>query len=469
MNFETLFIDGKWTDAHSSERIEVEDPATLQIIAKVPAGNQQDVDAAVEAASRAFEPWNGTSVSERILIVERAKDILNERLEEILDLEVRELGSPVSWAKNAHVKGPIKRIEHFLKVMRRFPLEEELSKSRILREPIGVVAAITPWNYPLGQIVQKIIPAMLTGNTVVLKPSQNTPLTSYILCDAFAQAGLPAGVLNLVTGRGAEVGNALATHPKVDMVSFTGSTVGGREVSKLALESIKKISLELGGKSPLLVLRGADYETAVRRAMDSVFYNTGQTCAALTRMIVPREDLPQIEKLLIEGSSSYLVGDPKDEKIAVGPLSSRKQFDKVKKYMEIGISEGARLIVGEVPKDPEGGYFVQPSVFTNVGNDMTIAREEIFGPVLCLIPYTDEKEAIRIANDSIYGLSGAVFGPEDKAREAALLLRTGTVYINEGRWDADAPFGGYKQSGIGREGGLFGLEEFVEIKTIFDK
>lgn len=469
MNFEKLFIDGKWTEAHSSERIEVENPATLERIAKVPAGDKEDVQAAVEAARRAFEGWCKTPLSKRIAITAKAKDILNERFDEILELEIRELGSPISWTKNAHVKGPIKRIEHFLKIIEGFSFEEELGKSRIVREPVGVIAAITPWNYPLGQIVQKVIPAILTGNTVVLKPSQNTPLTSYILCEAFEQAGLPAGVLNLVTGRGAEVGNALATHPQVDMVSFTGSTDGGREVAKLALNGIRKIALELGGKSPLLVLRGANLEKAVRRAMDSVFYNTGQTCAALTRMIVPKEYLPQIEKLLQEGSLSYAVGDPTDEKVAVGPLASRKQFDKVKKYMEIGVAEGARLIVGKIPKEPKGGYFVEPSVFSDVRRDMVIAQEEIFGPVLCLIPYESEEEGIAIANDSIYGLSGAVFGPEEKAGEVALSLRTGTVYINEGRWDADAPFGGYKQSGIGREGGLFGLEEFVEIKTIFDK
>lgn len=469
MNFEKLFINGCWQEAHSNEWIEVENPATLEIIAKVPSADAQDVDRAVEAAYQAFENWRMTPLAQRVEIVRKAKDFLNERFDEILYWEVRELGSPVSWTKNAHVKGPIKRIEHFLKVIDQFDFEQELSKSRILKEPVGVVAAITPWNYPLAQIVQKVIPALLTGNTVVLKPSQNTPLTAYILCEAFAQADLPAGVLNLVSGRGAEVGNALAIHPKVDMVSFTGSTSGGREVARLALGSIKKISLELGGKSPLLVLRGADYTKAVRTAMDSVFYNTGQTCAALTRMIVPREALKEIEELIQRDIANYPVGDPQEEQVVVGPLSSRKQFDKVKKYLQIGIEEGARLIAGAVPQQVEKGYFVKPAVFSDVDNAMTIAREEIFGPVLCLIPYEREEEGISIANDSVYGLSGAVFGPKEQAEKAAQAMRTGTVYINEGRWDADAPFGGYKQSGIGREGGLFGLEEFVEIKTIFDK
>lgn len=468
MNYDKLFIGGDWVDSQSADWIEVENPTSLEIIAKVPAANEKDVDLAVQAAADAFPTWRYSSLEERIRVVEQTYQLMAERLEEIAQLEVAELGAPIVWSRNAHAKGPVKRIQHFLKIFKDFSWEEKFPKSRVIKEPVGVVAAITPWNYPLGQIVQKVIPALLTGNTVVLKPSQNTPLSAYILCQAFADAGLPKGVLNMVTGRGGEVGNRLATHPQVDMVSFTGSTSGGKEVAKLAMDSVKKVALELGGKSPMVVLEGADYELAVQSALESVFYNTGQTCAALTRMIVPQKDLPQIESLVLQYAKEYVVGNPSEEKIHIGPLSSRKQFDKVKGYLEKGIEEGATLLLGEIPSDWEQGYFVKPAVFTKVKNSMTIAQEEIFGPVLCLIPYESAEEALDIANDSIYGLSGAVLGPEEQAKKMALALRTGSVYVNESPWDPDAPFGGYKQSGFGREGGLYGLEEFVQLKTMFD-
>ncbi len=370
---------------------------------------------------------------------------------------------------DAHVNGPIKRYENFLKIAKSFKYEQELDHAMVLKEPVGVVACLTPWNYPLGQVVQKVIPALLTGNTVVLKPSQNTPLSAFLLAESFDKAGLPKGVFNLVTGAGSEVGNVMASHPKVDMVSFTGSTDGGKEVAKLAIDSVKKIALELGGKSANVLLEGADYKKAVRRGLSSTFYNTGQTCAALTRMIVPKQALDEIEQIVIDEAKNFKVGSPDAQDTDIGPLSSKKQFDKVKRYLEIGLEEGAKLMLGEVPKSPSKGYYVNPAVFTNVKNSMRIAQEEIFGPVMVIIPYDTVDEAVQIANDSIYGLSGAVFGPQEKAEEVAKRIKTGSIYVNSGRHDALAPFGGYKQSGIGREGGYYGIEEFLETKSYFAK
>ncbi len=469
MNFEKLFINGRWISSHSGKWIDVENPCSGEAFARVPAGDGADVDLAVEAAADAFDGWWHTPVEERKAILQKALDFLYERIDEIVELEVLELGSPVGWAMTAHAKGPLKRYEHFLKIIDDFAFEEDMGRSKVVKEPVGVVACLTPWNYPLEQIHQKVIPAVLTGNTVVLKPSQVTPLSAYILCEALESAGLPKGVFNLVTGRGGEVGNFMCTHPKVDMVSFTGSTSGGKEVGKLALDSIKKITLELGGKSALVVLKGADLKGAVQTAMGSSFNNTGQTCSALTRLIVPTEDLAEVESLAKQYYGYYTVGNPKDPDTKVGPLSSKKQLKRVKGYLEEGIAEGAKLLLGEVPEEGEGGYFVKPAVFTNVTGDMVIAQEEIFGPVLSILPYETKEEALALANGTIYGLDGAVFGPAREAEEFALAMRTGRVYVNGGRWDPNGPFGGYKQSGLGRESGQYGLEEYLEIKSLFDR
>lgn len=466
---ENLYIDGRWLPSNSDEWIEVENPATLEIIGKVPRGNEIDVDIAVEAAYRAFQDWSKTTVPHRIELMNKALDYLFTQKDLLIDLEVKELGAPKKWAERAHVNGPIARLENYIKLIKKYEFITPLTHGEIIREPIGVVGCLTPWNYPLGQVMQKVIPAILTGNTVVLKPSQIAPLSSVILAHAFDHAGFPKGVFNLVTGRAGEVGNALATHPKVSMISFTGSTSGGKEVSSMAMESVKKIALELGGKSANIILKGADYKQAVKTNLSSCYDNTGQTCAALTRMLVPREDLSEIEHLVIELTKSYTVGDPTLETTDIGPLASRKQFDKVKKYIELGLEEGARMIVGSVPDDCKSGYYVSPVVFSDVKNHMTIAQNEIFGPVICIIPYDSKEEAVKIANDSIYGLSGAVFGPDDVAYEVALQIKTGTVYVNNGKRDIDAPFGGYKQSGIGREGGIHGIEEFLEIKSVFSE
>jgi acyl-CoA reductase-like NAD-dependent aldehyde dehydrogenase len=469
MNFDQLYIGGKWIPSDSGDWIDVENPATREIIGRVPRGNGVDVDKAVKAASLAFSDWANTSVEERIGYMEKVLEYMLSQKQLLIDLETGELGAPVKWAERAHVNGPIGRLENFIRLIGKYEFVSELKHGKVVKEPIGVVGCLTPWNYPLGQVMQKIVPAILCGNTVVLKPSQIAPLSAGVLAKAFEYAGVPDGVFNLVTGRAGEVGNALALHEKVDMISFTGSTNGGKEVGKLALEGVKKIALELGGKSANVILKGADYEKAVKTGLSSCFDNTGQTCAALTRMLVPRDELSKIEDMIIEHAKTFIVGDPKLVTTHIGPLASLKQYEKVKKYIEIGIEEGARLIVGEVPGAIETGYFVKPCVFTDVRNDMRIAQEEIFGPVICVIPFDTIEEAIEIANDTIYGLSGAVFGPKEDAKRVALAMKTGSVYINDGKRDIDAPFGGYKQSGIGREGGTYGIDEFLEIKAVFDE
>ena len=473
MFYNKLYIDGKWISSNLDELIEVENPATRKIIGTVPKGNEVDVDLAVRSAANAFLTWKDTPVEKRIAYMEKALEHLKSQKENLISMEVSELGAPLKWAERAHVMGPIIRFENYIRLIKNFNFSEKLKHATIVKEPIGVIGCLTPWNYPLGQIMQKVIPAILTGNTVVLKPSQIAPLSSVILAEAFHKAELPKGVFNLVTGRAGEVGNALAKHNAINMISFTGSTTGGKEVAKLALEDIKKVALELGGKSPLVILEDANLELAVKAGLSSCYDNTGQTCAALTRMIVPQSKLKEVESLIIDLSKNYIVGDPEDVNTHMGPLASYKQYEKVRSYIKLGIYEGANLIVGEIPKPLDelngDGYYVKPTVFTNVHNNMRIAREEIFGPVICIISYNNIDEAVKIANDTVYGLSGAVFGSEELANKIALEIRSGSVYVNDGKRDIDAPFGGYKQSGIGREGGIPGIEEFLEIKSVFNE
>lgn len=468
MEFERLYINGEWVEPASANRIEVENPATMEKFAKVPASTPAEVDAAVNAAAAAFETWQYSDLEDRIAICQRMLEIFTAKRDEIIDLEVAELGTPRQIAAANHFDFQVARMETYIRLAPEVPLMERLEESTLYREPVGVVAAITPWNYPLGQVVQKIMPAILMGNTVVLKPSQHTPLTVYYLVDAFHEAGLPAGVLNLVTGRGADVGDLLAKHEKVDMVSFTGSTSGGIQVGRQALGTVKKVHLELGGKSPCVLLPEGDIDTVLRTCLNSCLSNCGQTCSALTRLIVPDYFKEIVERRILQLLDEYPVGDPLDPASKVGPLSGRKQFDKVKKYIQIGLDEGAHLLTGKVPEEPTHGYYVDPVVFTDVTNDMQIAREEIFGPVICLITYKNLDEALAIANDSPYGLSGAVCGPMDEAVKFARKLKTGNVYINNCPRDITAPFGGYKQSGIGREGGIEGIMEFTQSKVIFN-
>lgn len=469
MNFEKLYIGGQWVSSASGKWIDVENPAAGTIFARVPAGNAADVDAAVQAARRAFPHWASVSLAGRIAVMKRMLTHLKAVRSQIIDLEVRELGSPVSFAETAHCDYQYTRIQSYIDLAPQVDAVRKLPASTVYREPVGVVGCITPWNYPLGQVVQKVIPAILMGNTVVLKPSQHTPLTCYLLVQAFADAGLPDGVLNLVTGRGAEVGNVLSGHPQVDMISFTGSTSGGITVARKALESVKKISLELGGKSPCILLRSDDYLQGLRLCLNSIFLNAGQTCTALSRLLIPLEDKEKIEALLKELVHEYPIGDPSDPQTKVGPLASLQQFQKVSAYLHTGLQEGALLLTGKIPDSAGHGYYVSPAVFTNVTNDMKIAREEIFGPVLCVLTYKNVEEAIQIANDTPYGLNAAVCGPDkQEAIRVARRIQSGNIYINDGPRDTAAPFGGYKKSGLGREGGIDGMIEFTQQKALFD-
>lgn len=467
MDYTKLYINGEWVESNSKEFIEVENPANREIIAKVPKGNKADVDYAVKSAREAFETWQYTDLSTRISLMEKFLEELFRREDEIADIIVKELGRGKEYALKVHTTSFLKDGENYVRIAKEYKFEEDMGDHIIRKEPIGVVAALTPWNYPLGQVTKKIIPAMLTGNTVILKPSQYTPLVTYILADAIDKVGFPKGVFNLVTGTGDEVGNLLVEHKDVDMVTFTGSTKVGKEVAQKAMKGIKRITLELGGKSPSIILKGADIELAVKKTLDTVYINVGQTCSALTRLLVPEDEKEKIEEVVINKTKEYSFGDPSLSPTNIGPLVSEEQFLRVKSYIEKGIEEGARMIYGEVPKSYDKGYYVTPVVFSDVNNNMVIAREEIFGPVLCIIPYKDKEEAIRIANDTVYGLSAAVFGPDEEAWEVAKKIKSGNVIVNEGRFTRNAPFGGFKQSGLGREGGIFGMEEFLEIKAVF--
>lgn len=461
-----LFIGGKWVEGHSGQWIEVENPATGEIFAKVPAGDETDVNRAVSAAQAALKVWRGYSAEERAILLEKVADYLDDHLDEIAEMVTKELGAPVSMAKDWHCSPAPDEARYFAQMARTFEYDSAVPGAIIAREPVGIVAGMTPWNYPLDQITIKIFPALAAGNVVILKPSQYTPLVSYFVAKAIEHAGFPCGVFNLITGRGGEVGNVLAAHPDIQMISFTGSTKAGREVGCLALNNIKKITLELGGKSPAVLLCDGDLATAVNVTLTDCFMNTGQTCSALTRLLVPRGRLAEVEAEIIRRSQDFKVGDPTDPETAVGPLIHKNAFRKVKRYIELGLAEGAKIIVGQVPEERERGYYVSPVVFSEVDSSMRIAQEEIFGPVLCLLPYDAEEEALAIANDSPYGLSGAVFGEEKHAIAFARKIESGGVRINEGALTLGAPFGGYKQSGIGREYCQTQFEEYLEIKSI---
>lgn len=468
MDFEKLYIDGEWTPASSGEWIDVENPADMKIFARVPRGAAEDIDRAARAAKAAFPAWAAKPLSERIALMERFLAIFRSQEEEIIDLEIKELGAPWAFAKSSHCEYQYTRVRSYIDLAPEVPMVEKMPLSTVYREPVGVVGCITPWNYPLGQVVQKVIPALLMGNTVVLKPSQHTPLSCYLMADAFDRAGFPKGVFNMVTGRGAEVGDAMAAHPMIDMISFTGSTSGGIQVARQALGTVKRITLELGGKSPDIFLPMDDYDTAIRCCFNSIFLNSGQTCTALSRLIIPKSEEAKIEARLAAIVKEYTVGDPADHSVKVGPLASLSQYRKVKSYIEKGIAEGARLLAGGVPGAPVRGYYVEPTIFTGCTMDMTIARDEIFGPVLCVFTYETEDEAVALANDTRYGLNAAVYGPKERAVAVAKKIRAGNVYINDSPRDTAAPFGGYKESGLGREGGVYGMLEFTQQKALFD-
>ena len=470
MDYTKLYINGEWIPGASGDCIEVENPATLEKFAKVPAGNGVDVDKAAKAAHAAFPAWAATPLSDRIALMEKFLSIFKSQEDDLIDITIQELGSPYTFTKASQVEYQYVRTRSYIDLAPSVPMVEKMAASTTYREPVGVIGCITPWNYPLGQVIQKIIPAMLMGNTVILKPSQHTPLSSYFLADAFEKAGFPKGVFNLVTGRGGEVGNALSSHPLVDMISFTGSTSGGITVGKKALESVKHISLELGGKSPYVILKSNDhdYTNPIKLCFNSIFLNSGQTCTAFSRLLIPESEKETIEKQLVEIAKEYTVGDPTDHSVKLGPVSSMAQYKKISEYIQKGLDEGATLLTGGLPASTDHGYYITPTIFTDVKNSMTIAQDEIFGPVLCVITYKDVDDAIAIANDTRYGLNAGVYGPKEEAIAVAHHIQAGNVYINSSPRDTAAPFGGYKESGLGREGGVYGMIEFTQQKALFD-
>jgi aldehyde dehydrogenase (NAD+) len=454
--------------AGSGATIDVVNPADGSIVGKVPAGTAGDIDRAVGAAQSALADWVDRPPAERIAIVREISVGLRERAGEIAESITAEMGSPISFSRTAQAGLPIRSLSASADAAEQFQWTEQIGNSLVIREPFGVVGAITPWNYPLHQIVAKVAPALLAGNTVVLKPSEIAPRNATILAEVAQGAGLPAGALNVVHGIGPVVGEAIAAHRDVQMVSFTGSTRAGKSVSVVAGDTVKRVSLELGGKSANIILEDADMSKAVVLGLGSAWTNGGQTCTAWTRMLVPSTRHDEILEQLVAVAAEYQVGDPNDEDTRIGPLASSAQGERVRRYIALGIAAGATLALGG--DGPVGGLgngaFVQPTIFGDVAPEALIAQDEIFGPVLSVIPYDTEEQAIDIANNSIYGLSGAVFGEAEHALAVAKRMRTGQVYVNGGQFNTAAPFGGYKQSGNGRELGRFGLEEFLEVKAI---
>lgn len=468
-DFRRFFIDGAWTAPSGRRELDVINPATEEPIGQILLGTAEDVDAAVAAARTAFASFAETSPEERIALLENIISVYRRRIDEVARAISDEMGAPMKFARHAQAASGLEHLTTTLAVLKEFEFEETLGSTLIRREPIGVCALITPWNWPINQISCKVAPALAAGCTMVLKPSEVAPLSAHVFAEILEEAGVPQGVFNLVDGDGPTVGEALARHPDVDMVSFTGSTRAGILVAKVAADTVKRVTQELGGKSANIILEDADLNAAVKKGVLSMMSNTGQSCNAPSRMLVPETLYEQAVEIAKSVVSKVVVGDPKADGVTMGPLANKAQFEKVQRLIRKGIEEGATLVAGG-PGRPEGldkGYFVRPTIFANVNNSMTIAREEIFGPVLVMIPYRDVEEAIRIANDTVYGLSGYVYsGDIEQARRVARRLRTGMVHLNGAPTDPRAPFGGYKQSGNGREWGREGLKEFLEIKAV---
>jgi aldehyde dehydrogenase (NAD+) len=464
-----FYIDGKWVKPADPKPFDVIDPATEKPIGRISLGAKADVDKAVSAARRAFETFSRTTREERIALLEKILAAYQAHLPELAETISLEMGAPMGLATAAQAPSGMAHLMKAIEVLRNYKFEEQRGTTRILKEPVGVCGFITPWNWPVNQILCKVAPALAAGCTMVLKPSEIAPLSGMVVADILHEAGVPAGVFNLVNGDGPGVGVAIASHPGIDMVSFTGSTRAGIEVAKNAAPTVKRVTQELGGKSANIILEDADLEKMVKGGVRACFTNSGQSCNAGSRMLVPRSKMPQAVAAAKAAAEAVRVGDPRAEGTTLGPVVSKAQFDKIQKLIESGIADGAELVTGG-PGRPEGlnsGYFVRPTVFANVKNDMRIAREEIFGPVICLVPYDDEEQAIAIANDTDYGLSGYVASKDPShAMRVASRLRTGNVHINGAGPDFGAPFGGYKQSGNGREWGEEGFEEFLEVKAV---
>ena len=464
-----FYINGKWVDPVTPNTLEVLDPSTEEACATISLGSEADVDLAVAAAKAAFDSFSQTSVEERVALLERLAAIFQRRIGEIAEAIRLEMGAPIKLASTAQAYAGLGHITEAAKVLKTYAFTEDLGPHRVVREPIGVCGLITPWNWPLNQVSCKVAPALAVGCTMILKPSEIAPLSAYLYAEMMDEAGVPAGVFNLVNGDGPTVGEALSRHPDVDMMSFTGSTRAGSLVAQNAAPTVKRVTQELGGKSPNVILEDVDLEAAVTRGVMHMYNNTGQSCNAPSRMLVPRALLQQAEQIAEKVSEAVVMGPTSADTTTMGPVISKLQWDKIQGLIEAGIAEGAKVVCGGagLPEGIDRGYYVRPTVFSEVSNDMTVAQQEIFGPVLVMIPYDSEEEAIRIANDTPYGLAGYVqSGDLDHARRIASRIRAGNVHINGASGGFDVPFGGYKQSGNGREWGAHGFTDYLEIKAI---
>jgi len=464
-----FYVDGAWLDRSDEPRIAVRNPYSEEVIGHIAAGSAADVDRAVAAARRAFGSFSQTPIADRLALLTRIKDLLEERSEAFAQAIVAEMGAPIAFARAGQVYFGIEHVRVAIDVLRDFAFETQVNGIHVRREPVGVCALITPWNWPLYQITAKVAPALAAGCTVVLKPSELSPFTALLFAEVMHDARTPPGVFNLVQGTGDAVGAAMSSHPDVDLVSFTGSTRAGVLVAQAAAPTVKRVVQELGGKSPNVFLPDADFASAVPKGVLGAMRNCGQSCAAPTRLVVPASRLAEVEALAAEAANGIVVGDPLDERSVLGPLANAPQFAKVQELIQSGIDQGAKLVCGGpgLPPGLNHGYFARPTVFSEVTTEMRVAQEEIFGPVVVVQPYDDEEDAIRIANSTVYGLSSHVQSADhEAARGVARRIRAGQVHINYPAWSGYAPFGGYRQSGNGREYGVFGLEEYLEVKAI---
>jgi aldehyde dehydrogenase (NAD+) len=466
----SFYIDGQWVQPEGRRTLDVINPATEESFARIALGTEADVHSAVSAAKRAFSSYSRTSRKERIELLESILSVYKKRYDDVALAISQEMGAPISLAKQAQAGAGLGHIQQGIAALKTMEFEELINNTLVVREPIGVCGLITPWNWPLNQIACKVVPALGTGCTMVLKPSEVAPISAIVFTEILHEAGVPAGVYNLVNGDGPTVGHAISSHPGIDMVSFTGSTRAGIQVAKAAADTVKRVHQELGGKSPNIILDDADFEAAITHGARGCFLNSGQSCNAPTRLLVPRNRQQEVAAIARRIAETTAVGDPRSAETTIGPVVSEVQFNRIQDLIAAGIREGATLVTGG-PGRPEGlnrGYYVRPTVFADVTNDMTIAREEIFGPVLSILPYESEDEALAIANDTIYGLSSYVTsGDPERARRIARDIRAGMVHINGAGGDLAAPFGGYKQSGNGREWGRYGFEDYLEVKSMF--
>ncbi len=468
-NHEKFFINGQWVDPVNPAKMQVINPATEEAFTEISVGSSADVDRAVAAAKGAFPAFSATPMTLRLALLKRILDAYNDRIEDLAQAVSNEMGAPLSWAREAQTWAGRVHLEATIAALEKFEFESQRGTTRVVKEAIGVAALITPWNWPLNQIVCKVAPALAAGCTVVLKPSEIAPISAIIFSEIIQAAGVPDGVYNMIIGTGQDVGHFLSAHPDVDMVSFTGSTHAGIQVAKAAADTVKRVAQELGGKSPNIILDDADLETAVRQGVEKCFGNSGQSCDAPTRMLVPRSKMQQVYAIARQTAETMRVGDPRSDETLMGPVVSELQFQKIQRLISLGIEEGATLVAGGLGR-PEGltrGYYVQPTIFGDVTPKMAVAREEIFGPVLVIMGFDSEAQAIEIANDTVYGLAAYVQSTDMiHARSVARQLRAGQVSINYPEWDTYAPFGGYKQSGNGREYADWGIHEFLEVKAL---